>query len=42
LEGEARYEFEGELIRSLEEEITPESMRQYIEWMQKYGSMLNA
>jgi hypothetical protein len=42
LEGEARYEFEGELIRSLEEEITPESMRQYLEWMQKYGSRLNA
>lgn len=42
LEGEARYEFEGELIRSLEEEVTPESMRQYIEWMQNYGSRLNA
>lgn len=42
LEGEARYEFEGELIRSLEEEITPESMQRYIEWMQGYGPGLDA
>ena len=42
LEGEARYEFEGDLIRSLEEEVTPRSMRRYVEWMQDYGSRLNA
>jgi hypothetical protein len=42
VEGEARYEFEGELIRSLEEEITPESMHRYVVWMQKYGSKLHA
>ena len=42
LEGAARYVFAGELIRSLEEGVTPDSMRQYIEWMQKSGSRLNA
>ena len=42
VEGEARYEFDGELIRHLEEEITPASMQQYTEWMQKYGSRLHA
>jgi len=42
VEGEARYEFEGELIRRLEEEPTPASMQQYREWMQEYGSRLRA
>jgi len=42
LEGEARYEFEGELIRRLEEEATPASMKQYMEWMEKYRSRLHA
>ena len=42
LEGEARYEFDGELIRSLEEEITPESMRTYLEWIAKHGERLTA
>jgi hypothetical protein len=41
LEGEARYEFEGKLIRSLEEEATPASLQKYMEWMQKYGSKLH-
>ena len=40
VEGEARYEFEGELIRRLEEEATPASMQRYMEWMEKYGSKL--
>jgi hypothetical protein len=40
LEGEARYQFEGELIRSLEEELTPESMQRYMAWMQDYGGRL--
>ena len=42
LEGEARYEFEGELIRRLEEEVTAASMQRYMEWMQEYGSRLHA
>ena len=42
LEGEARYEFGGELILSLEEEITPESMGRYVEWMEKFGALLRA
>jgi hypothetical protein len=42
IEGEARYEFEGELIRSLEEQLSSESMQQYVAWMQKYGSKLHA
>lgn len=40
LEGEARYEFQGELISSLEEEITPGSMERYVEWMEEFGSRL--
>jgi len=35
-------EFDGELIRSLEEEITPESMRKYAAWMEKFASRLPA
>ncbi|MES9945189.1 MAG: nuclear transport factor 2 family protein [Candidatus Thiodiazotropha sp.] len=42
VEGEARYEFEGELISSLEEEITPDSLQRYVEWMEKYSSRLPA
>jgi len=42
VEGEARYEFDGELIGSLEEEITPNSMARYVEWMRNYGSKLRA
>ncbi|MES9955939.1 MAG: nuclear transport factor 2 family protein [Sedimenticola sp.] len=41
VEGEARYEFNGELISSLEEEITQESMEGYVEWMQKYNARLH-
>ena len=42
VEGEARYEFEDDLIYSLEEEITSESMERYVEWMEKFGSRLRA
>lgn len=42
VEGEARYEYEGELIRTIEEELTPESMESYLQWMKEYGSMLHA
>ncbi|MET0082320.1 MAG: nuclear transport factor 2 family protein [Sedimenticola sp.] len=41
VEGEARYEFNGELISSLEEEITQESMKGYVEWMEKYNARLH-
>ena len=42
IEGEARYEFVGELILSIEEEITSESKERYLEWMEKYASLLRA
>ena len=42
VEGEARYEFDGDLIRSLEERITPESMRRYEAWMEEFGALLRA
>jgi hypothetical protein len=41
-EGTARYEFSGTLIRAIEEEITPESMRDFMQWMKEHGSKLNA
>lgn len=41
-EGEARYEFDGDLIRAIEEEITPESMRNFMRWMDEHGSKLHA
>jgi len=40
VEGEARYVFEGELIKEIEEEITPASIQNFGEWMQKYGDRL--
>ena len=42
VEGEARYEFDGDLIRSLEEALTPESMRRYEAWMEQFGVLLRA
>ena len=42
VEGEARYSFEGNLIASMEEELTPESMEQYVRWMNEYGPRLQA
>jgi hypothetical protein len=41
VEGEARYLFEGELISSLEEEITPDSMQRYAEWMEQFSTRLH-
>ncbi|MBT3013893.1 MAG: hypothetical protein KUF77_15550 [Candidatus Thiodiazotropha sp. (ex Lucina aurantia)] len=40
VEGEARYIFEGELIQSMEEEITPAAMERYLAWMDNYASRL--
>lgn len=42
VEGEARYEFDGDLILILEERITPESLGRYEAWMEKFGSLLRA
>ncbi len=40
VEGEARYLFEGDLIKEIEEEPTAVSMQKVNEWMQKYGDRL--
>jgi ketosteroid isomerase-like protein len=40
VEGEARYVFEAELIKEIEEVITPASMQNLGEWMQQYGDRL--
>ena len=40
VEGEARYQFEGELIKAIEEELTPESLQRLSQWMQDYGNKL--
>jgi len=42
VEGEARYLFEGDLIKEIEEEPTAASMQNVNEWMQKYGDRLHA
>lgn len=42
VEGEARYLFEGELIKEIEEEITATSAQEVEEWMHKYGGKLTA
>ncbi len=42
VEGEARYQFEDDLIKEIEEEPTEESMQKYTQWMQEYGDMLHA
>ena len=41
VDGEARYVFEGNLIKEIEEEVTTVSMQKFGEWMQKYGDRLN-
>jgi len=41
VDGEARYVFEGNLIKEIEEEVTTVSMQKFSEWMQKYGDRLN-
>ena len=42
VEGEARYLFEGNLIKEIEEEITPLSAQKIEEWMREYGDKLTA
>ncbi len=42
VEGKARYVFEGDLIKEIEEEATADSMQKFGEWMQKYGDRLLA
>jgi|GEM_PF-838700 len=42
VDGEARYLFEGDLIKEIEEEVTKASMQKFGEWMQKYGDRLRA
>lgn len=42
VEGEASYRFEGDLIKSIEQELIPESAQRYAEWMQKYENRLQA
>ena len=40
VEGEARYRFDGDLIKEIEEEITAASAQRLEDWMQKYGEKL--
>ena len=42
VEGEARYLFEGEMIREIEEEPTSDSMQKVEEWMRDYGDKILA
>ena len=42
VEGEARYLFEGDLIKEIEEELSPVSMQKLDEWMRNYGDRLHA
>ena len=41
LEGEARYLFEGDLIKAIEEEATTESVQSYEKWMRENESKLH-
>ena len=41
VEGEARYQFEGNLIKILEEEVTSDSMQEISKWMQRYAEGLD-
>ncbi len=40
VEGEARYLFEGDLIKEIEEEPTTVSIRRLGQWMEQYGNLL--
>lgn len=42
VEGEARYVFERDLIKEIEEEPTADSMRKVDEWMRQYAGKLHA
>lgn len=41
VEGEARYLFEADLIKEIEEELTAQSMQKLQEWMRNYGDRLS-
>ncbi len=41
VEGEARYLFDGDLIKEIEEELTASSIQKVGQWMQKYGDTLH-
>ena len=41
VEGEARYQFHGELIKAIEEELSPGSLQKLSKWMQYYGNKLH-
>jgi hypothetical protein len=41
VEGEARYLFEGNMIKAIEEQPTPASLQRLDEWMQKYSDRLH-
>ena len=40
IEGEARYLFEGDLIKQIEEEVTADTLQRLEQWMQAYGEQL--
>ena len=40
VEGEARYRFEGDQIKSIEQELTKESGQTLLNWMNDYGKYL--
>ncbi len=40
VEGEARYLFEGDLIKEIEEEPTAASFQRLGQWMDQYGDLL--
>ena len=40
VEGEARYRFEADLIKEVEQELTAASAQHMNEWMRKYGDRL--
>ena len=42
VEGEARYLFDRELIKEIEEELTTDSIQKLNEWMAQYGEQLHA
>lgn len=42
LEGESRYQFESDLIKALEVDLTEGSMQTLDEWMREYGEKLQA
>ncbi len=42
VEGEARYLFEGDFIKQIEEEPTTASMQKVVQWMENYADKLHA